>query len=262
MNRNDKMKNATIAMICLLAFMARGNEAVITFDEVVSGVTSYGYDGDKDDINDVIFSTLDPDGFNTVGPGPDMNFINEPGIEGTTLLGTDLRVDFLFGASANIAFGFAMSTTQEIYGVTFELYDHTDTLIASTYQVATITNVTVSSTFPEAILNLEFTGIAAYGLFKFDEPPSRYIIDNLRGNFGSRPDEQGAVVTSFTHAPEGFIIEWAPLVGLDSVVRWSPDLRLNPFDDLSVVLPYPQSSYTDTVHSADSKCFYRVELVR
>ena len=257
------MKNiTTVAIVCLLALMARGNVAVITFDEVVEGETSYGYDGDADDIDDVIFSTLDPAGFNTAGPGPYMNFINEPGIEGTTFLETDLRVDFLFGASASIAFGFAMSTSQEIYGITFELYDHADSLIASTFQVATLTNVVVNSDYPEAVLHLEFAGVAAYGLFKFDEPPGRYIIDNLQGNFGSRPDEQGAIVTSFAHAPDGFIIEWIPLVGLDSVVKWSPDLVFNPFDDLSVVLPYPKSSYTDTVHSADNKCFYRVDLVQ
>jgi hypothetical protein len=257
-----KVQVFALGAACLLAFMASSHAAVITFDEVIAGETSYGYDGDADGINDVIFSTSDTNGFNTGGPGTNMNFITEPGIEGTTLLGTDLRVDFLFGASANIAFGFAMSTSQEIYGVTFELYDHADTLIESTYQVAAFTNVTVASDFPEAVLNLEFTGVAAYGLFKFDKPPERYIIDNLQGRFGSRPEEQDAVITSFVHAPEGVIIEWTPVFGLDSVVKCSPDLVLNPFDDLSAVLPYPQNSYTDTVHNADSKCFYRVDLVQ
>ena len=75
--------------------------------------------------------------------------------------------------------GFAMLATQEIYGVTFEVYDHTDNLLASTFQVATYTNITANSDFPEAILSLDFTGTVAYGRFKFDDVPLRYIIDNF-----------------------------------------------------------------------------------
>lgn len=248
----------TTGIACLIAFMATSNAAVITFDEVVQGETSYAYDGDG--IVDVVFSTLDPEGFNTSGPGPNMNFINEPGIEGTTDLEVDLRVDFSFGASSNVMFGFAMNTSQEVYGVTFEIYDHTDSLIASTFQVATLTNVTVDSSFPEAVLSLDFTGTAAYGLFKFDEEPGRYIIDNLEGAFGSRPEAQGAAIIGFALVPEGFILEWDPVVGLDAVVKRSSSLLYEPFTSLSPVLPYPQNSYTVTVHSADSKCFYRVDL--
>lgn len=257
------MKTSVISIgtACLLAFTASGNIAEITFDEVVDGAVSYAYDGDGDDIDDVLFSTTDPTGFNTAGPGQYMNFINEPGIEGTTTLETDLRADFIFGATSNISFGFALSTTQEIYGVSFELYNTSDNLIASTFQKATYTNLTTSSDFPEAILSLDFEGTAAYCLFKFDEFPPRYIIDNFIGNFGSRPDEQGAVVTDFTMAPaEGVIIEWVPVFGLDSEVKWSSSLYL-PFTSISTVLPYPQSSYTDIVHSAESEGFYRVELV-
>ena len=256
-----KVQVFALGTACLLAFIASSDAAVITFDEVIEGEISYAYDGDGDEIDDVLFSTTDPLGFNTVGPGPNMNFITEPGIEGTTALAADLRVDFIFGASSNITFGFAMSTTQEIYGVTFEVYDHTDSLIASAYQVATFTNVTVASRYPEELLSLDFEGTAAYGLFKFDDVPPRYIIDNFKGAFGSRPDEQGAVIANFVMAPEGIILEWIPMVGLDSVVKWSSDLIYVPFTDTSIILPYPQSSYTDTVHSAESQVFYRVDLV-
>jgi len=256
-----KVQLFNIVTACLLTSISSSNAAVITFDEVIQGEVSYAYDGDEDGINDVLFSTTDPMGFNTGGPGQNMNFITEPGIEGTTALGVDLRVDFLFGATSNLTFGFAMDTTQEIYGVTFEIYDHTDSLIASTFKVATYTNITVDSSFPEGLFRLDFEGTAAYGLFKFDDVPPRYIIDNFKGAFGSRPDEQGAVITDFAMSPEGVILEWIPLVGLDSVVKWSSDMRYVPFTDASITLPYPKNSYTDTVHNAESKCLYRVDLV-
>jgi hypothetical protein len=260
-SKTPKPRLFTLVATCLLVFIGTSNAAVITFDEVIHGEISYAYDGDGDEIDDVIFSTDDPDGFRTVGPGTNMNFIAEPGIEGTTVLGVDLKVEFIWGATSNITFGFAMLTTQEIYGVTFEIYDHTDALLASTFQVATYTDITYDSSFPEALLSLDFEGTAAYGLFKFDAVPTRYIIDNFKGAFGSRPDEQDAVITDFETAPEGFIIEWTPLVGLDSVVKWSSNLAYVPFTSTSMILPYPQNSYTDTVHSAESKCFYRIDLV-
>jgi hypothetical protein len=246
---------------CLFIFTASVNAAVITFDEVISGQTSYAYDGDEDGIDDVTFSTTDPEGFNTFGPGANMNFISEPGIEGTTSLGIDLRADFIFGASSNLTFGFALSTTQEINGVTFEVYDDTDHLIASTFHVATYTNLSVRSRFPEALLSLDFEGTAAYCLFKFDAEPPRYIIDNFSGAFGSRPEEQSAVITDYSSTPAGFILEWTPVVGLDAVVKCSSELRYVPFTNISMNLPYPQNSYTDTVHNAESKCFYKVDLV-
>ncbi len=106
--------------------------AVITFDELVAGATSFGYDGDGDGVNDVVFSTTDPSGFNTVGPGPNMLYINEPGIEGTTLISPDLRVDFLVGAVNAVSFGFAVNTGAALpNAVTFSLFDAADNLLAS-----------------------------------------------------------------------------------------------------------------------------------
>ena len=101
--------------------------AVIKFDQLLSGETSFAYDGDGDGIADVVFSTTDPFGFDTVGPGQNQQFINEPGLEGTTLLSPDLRVDFIFGTDLSrgpISFGVAMSTIGDYPSAgNFSLFD-------------------------------------------------------------------------------------------------------------------------------------------
>ncbi|MBN3921846.1 hypothetical protein [Nostoc sp. NMS4] len=55
--------------------------ALITFDDLALGQTSFGFDSNGDKINDVIFSTTNPLGFNISGPGLNQVFINEPGLE-------------------------------------------------------------------------------------------------------------------------------------------------------------------------------------
>ena len=186
------MKNSTLfAGIFTGMMMLSGiaHSAVITFDSVVSGSTSFGFDGDGDSINDVIFSTTDPFGFNTTGPGPNMTHIQEPGLEGTTTISPDLRVDFLNGAASNINFGFAMNTSQgNADGVTFSVFDAANNLLVSAFQLAdfTLPNGTDPSDFPEGIMNVNFSGIAAYATFDFsDVTADRYIIDNFSGTFGS-----------------------------------------------------------------------------
>ena len=167
------------------------NAAVITFDDAITGSTSYSFDGDGDLVDDVIFTTTDPSGFNTAGPGTNMSYIDEPGLEGTTLLSPDLRVDFLNGAVDNLNFGFALNTsTGGTYGVSFSIFDSADSLLNSIFQVADFTTPdgTNSSSFPEAITSLNFTGVASYATFDFSFAPSRYIIDNFTGTFGSTED--------------------------------------------------------------------------
>ncbi|MBA2624599.1 MAG: hypothetical protein H0U89_03195 [Acidimicrobiia bacterium] len=83
----------------------------ITFNQVITGARTFSFDGDGDGLPDVIFSTTDPAGFNTTGPGSNQMFINEPGLEGTALLNPDLRVDFLVGAEDSLQFGFALNRT-------------------------------------------------------------------------------------------------------------------------------------------------------
>jgi hypothetical protein len=174
---------ASIAGAPLLFLALPASAAVITFDQVVVGQTSFGFDGDADGITDVIFSTTDPAGFNATGPGLNQVFIDEPGLEGTSLLNPDLRVDFRNGAIEAIAVGFALNSFSEnpTTFTAFSLFDANGGLLASTQQAGLLGN----STFPEGRIQLAFSGIAAYGLFNFSSDSGRYIIDNFEGTFGS-----------------------------------------------------------------------------
>jgi hypothetical protein len=185
-------KLLNLALLAGLSLSGVAQGAVITFDTLVAGATSFGYDGDGDTIDDVVFSTTDPFGFNTVGPGPNQSYINEPGIEGTTLLNPDLRVDFIFGAVSSLSFGFAMNLgTGNLDGVTFTVFDAGDNVLASTSLLSdfTLPNGVAPSSFPEGQLSLAFGGVASYALFDFSQnQASRYIIDNFEGTFGSTED--------------------------------------------------------------------------
>ena len=185
------MKAMIVKLAALLMVMGliatNASAALITFDDLITGETTFGFDGDGDGVDDVIFSTTDPLGFNTVGPSANMTFIDEPGLEGTSLLQVDLRVDFLVGAIGGLSFGFALNSVTEDDFASFELYDSSDNLIASTSELGMFTfpDGTNPSSFPEGEISMLFSGVAAYGLFNFTSDFGRYIIDNLEGTFGS-----------------------------------------------------------------------------
>ena len=157
---------------------------IITFDDAISGATTFNFDADNDGLDDVTFSTTDPAGFNTAGPGPNQQFINEPGLEGTTLLNPDLRVDFLVGAEGSLKFGFAINQGDDLAGaIVFSVFDAGNNLLAS----ATGDAVKGTSSFPEGLLTVTFAGTAAYATFDFNNSIAgqRYIIDNFEGAFGT-----------------------------------------------------------------------------
>jgi len=162
--------------------------ALITFDTVVSGATSFGYDGDGDGINDVVFSTTDTFGFNTVGPGTNMSYINEPGIEGTTSLAPDLRVNFLRGAIGTLGFGFAMNASVggSPISMTFSIFNSLGNLLGTSTIAADFTDPpgpSPGSSYPEALVSLAFAGEASYATFDFNSTvASRYIVDNFSGS--------------------------------------------------------------------------------
>jgi len=167
----------------LLAVPGVASAAVVTFDDLITGQTSYGFDGDSDGIDDVVFSTTDSNGFNTVGPGANQNYINEPGLEGTSELDPDLRVDFTFGATGSLAFGFALNSlvADPAFFASFSVFDSNDNLLAS----QAVQGLFSPSSFPEGRVSVAFNGTASYGLFNFTSEFGRYIIDNFEGTYGS-----------------------------------------------------------------------------
>ncbi|MCP3870213.1 MAG: hypothetical protein GY703_19390 [Gammaproteobacteria bacterium] len=101
----------------------------ITFDEAISGLPFFNFDsGDPDDVTDLVFTTTDPFGFNTGGPGPDQLYIQEPGLEGITALNPDLHVDFLQGAVGTIEVGFALISDGH---ATFTAFNQADVAVGT-----------------------------------------------------------------------------------------------------------------------------------
>jgi hypothetical protein len=185
------MKKLMVLAFALILFVGGSGEAgaaILNFDDLITGSTSYSFDGDGDGIYDVVFTTTDPFGFNTAGPGSNMSYINEPGLEGTTLLNPDLRVDFLFGALNSLSYGFALLGTENTSTwADFGVYDAGGILIASDFEYGKYTypNGVDPSSFPEGRIETSFAGVAAYALFDFNSGGQRYIIDNFEGTFGS-----------------------------------------------------------------------------
>ena len=46
--------------LLILGVFGVANAALLTFDDLITGQTTYSYDGDGDAIDDVIFTTTDP----------------------------------------------------------------------------------------------------------------------------------------------------------------------------------------------------------
>ncbi|MBW2061329.1 MAG: PEP-CTERM sorting domain-containing protein [Deltaproteobacteria bacterium] len=207
-----------VTALLFLFFCANGAfaQTTITFDVGIMGATSYQFDSDGDSVYDVIFSTNDPAGFNTVGPGSYMTYIVEPGLEGSTLVSPyDLRVDFYRQAQDYLNFGFALDDFRETPNTwtEFWVYNSSDTLIAHDFEYGLYTypNGTDPSNFPEGMIETTFSGIAAYALFDFNNDQTggqRYIIDNFEGNYGS--EEQPPAVP----IPGAVLLFGSGLIGL------------------------------------------------
>jgi hypothetical protein len=180
LNGNDSPKTTAAAAA------AASSDVMITFDDAISGATSYPFDADGDGMPDAMFRTDDPSGFNTVGPGPNMTYINEPGLEGSSNLPASLKIEFLVGATKALRFGFAVSEQTQDFGCTFKVFDQAGNLLASTFTQAQFTTLPNGqrSSFPEGLATATFAGVGKYATISFTNT-SRYIIDNFAGTFGT-----------------------------------------------------------------------------
>jgi len=211
-----------VASLGILSFPV-GATTLITFDEVVAGSTAFGFDGSGDGTDDVVFTTTDPSGFNTIGPGPNQSYIEEPGLEGTTLLRTDLKVNFVGGATEYLSFGFALNSAvaNNSYAVEFEIYDDSDNLIARKSEIAEFTNTSFGvSSFPEGKIELTFSGVASYAKFNITSEFGRYIIDNFEGEFSASPDIVNEIKV-FDNSPYDGKIKTRGLPGIEATFGYS-----------------------------------------
>jgi len=171
--------------ICMIVFFFVGgaNGTILTFDDLIQGETAYNFDGDGDGVADVTFSTTDPYGFNTLGPGTGMTYIQEPGLEGTSLLSEDLRVDFFAGARGSLSFGFALDSYTQDDTASVRVYDAKGNQISSHTETGLYTATPQgTSNFPEGCITADFTGTASYATFDFTSDFGRYIIDNFEAD--------------------------------------------------------------------------------
>jgi hypothetical protein len=211
---------ALAAALSLSLCVGTAQAITLTFNDAISGATSYSFDQNLDGIVDAVFTTTDPSGFNTVGPGTNMTYINEPGLEGTTTLAPDLRANFPLGAVGSLGFGFAMSAVANSPNltVTLNVYDSSNNLLATATQTAAFTQPVppTNSSYPEGTIAVAFAGTAAYATLDFNSTDaSRYIIDNFTGTFGSseRPVTPTAPVQIPTLSEWGMILMSLMLAG-------------------------------------------------
>jgi hypothetical protein len=208
MNKPLLLSVSLVALLSLPGLNAKAS--LLTFDGFFGG-TSYSFDGDGDGVADVVFTTTDPAGFRSAGPGPNMTYIHEPGLEGTALLPVDLRVDFSHGAAASLSFGFALDSAGPVGSdypyADFKVYDSQGNLLASSHQDGhfTLTGMGYSS-YPEGQISVGFSGLASYALFDFQSQYGRYIIDDFSGTFGSTEDPPEHVVPEPSTVVAGILL--------------------------------------------------------
>jgi parallel beta-helix repeat protein len=68
-------------------------------------------------------------------------------------------------------------------------------------------------------------------------------------------------VTSQAAVPGGFVVNWDAVPGRVYNVHWTDSLT-NGFQSVESSIPYPQNSYTDTVHTAEANSFYELEVAQ
>ncbi|NLX25725.1 MAG: PKD domain-containing protein [Lentisphaerae bacterium] len=76
---------------------------------------------------------------------------------------------------------------------------------------------------------------------------------------GTDPTDVASSFTATVGGPDsgGFVADWTSVEGRTYSVFWSPALDTD-FELLQDGIEYPQNSYTDTVHSAESAGFYQI----
>lgn len=66
-------------------------------------------------------------------------------------------------------------------------------------------------------------------------------------------------ISSIGSSPAGYAIHWTSVSGRVYGIDWTDDLA-NPFVSQTNGIPYPENSWTDTVHSATGEGFYKLDV--
>ena len=78
---------------------------------------------------------------------------------------------------------------------------------------------------------------------------------------GTDPTNEASffAITNASPIVGGFVMSWESVTGRVYSVNWTDGLT-NSFQALETDIAYPRSSYTDTLHAAESKVFYDLEV--
>ncbi len=76
---------------------------------------------------------------------------------------------------------------------------------------------------------------------------------------GTDPSDSASYFVATNTAGSNFIVEWTSVAGRQYEVFWTDHLT-NAFQALLPVVDYPQNSYTDTTHAAETEGFYKVKV--
>lgn len=76
---------------------------------------------------------------------------------------------------------------------------------------------------------------------------------------GTDPTDSNSFFAITNSSTGSFVVEWTSVEGREYKVLWAETLTNN-FEPIDLVMEYPQNSYTDAEHSADSSGFYKVEV--
>ncbi len=184
-----------VAAAALSASAHSASAQVINFDTLVFAQTVHGVDINDDGIDDVLFSTTDPNGFGTAGPDPNTQlYASGLLLESSSTINPDIRVDFRGGAIDLLQVGFALLTdvNDVDQGLSFEVFDQAGIPLVSASQRGELLPLNPSidtsvSGFPEGLLSVSFEGVASYALLDATTTGTRFVIDNFGGTFLTAP---------------------------------------------------------------------------
>ena len=196
-------------LACLLfaassvVFAHSASAQVVDFETLIATQSVFGFDFNNDGIDDVVFSSTDPAGFNTMGPDTTVQ-VHASGqvLETSSTANPDIRVDFPGGATGQLQVGFALLTDvgELDQGLLLEVFDQTGNPLGSAFQRGELLPITTGlgsgvSGFPEELLSVSFQGVASYALFDATTTGSRFVIDNFTGTFSPAPVPEAGSLT-------------------------------------------------------------------
>lgn len=93
-----------------------------------------------------------------------------------------------------------------------------------------------------------------------DEDPHNNLDEYVAGTDPTNSASFFAVAGAARQTGLGFIIDWQPVSGRVYDVSWATNLAAGSFQPLATGMEAPQGSYTDAVHNAEYRGFYRLEV--